>query len=96
MDAGHPAAISALRLVVNNHPGVMSHICGLFARRAFNLEGILVNPLDDGAVCAIWLFIKEDERMEQILRQVRKLHDVLDARVADLDEDAFSRLANCL
>ena len=30
-----------LELAVRNHPGVISHVCGLFARRAFNVEGIL-------------------------------------------------------
>jgi acetolactate synthase-1/3 small subunit len=34
-----------LELGVANHPGVMSHICGLFARRAFNVEGILCMPV---------------------------------------------------
>lgn len=34
-----------LELAVRNHPGVMSHVCGLFARRAFNVEGILCLPL---------------------------------------------------
>ena len=29
-----------LELTVRNHPGVMTHVCGLFARRAFNVEGI--------------------------------------------------------
>ena len=29
-------ATAVLRLRVRNHPGVMSHVCGLFARRAFN------------------------------------------------------------
>ncbi|MDF3008108.1 MAG: ilvN [Enterobacter kobei] len=28
-----------LELTVRNHPGVMTHVCGLFARRAFNVEG---------------------------------------------------------
>ncbi|EMK3758521.1 ACT domain-containing protein, partial [Providencia rettgeri] len=38
----HPIA---LELIVRNHPGVMSHICGLFARRAFNVDGILCMPI---------------------------------------------------
>ena len=37
-----------VRLLVRNHPGVMSHVSGLFARRAFNLEG--VHPHDAGTV----------------------------------------------
>lgn len=35
----------ALELIVRNHPGVMTHICGLFARRAFNVDGILCLPM---------------------------------------------------
>ncbi len=67
----------ALRLTVNNHPGVMSHVCGLFARRAFNVEAILCTPVNGGQVSRIWLLVAEDERLEQMVRQVRKLHDVL-------------------
>ncbi len=70
----------ALRLVVNNHPGVMSHVCGLFARRAFNVEAILCTPVNGGEVSRIWLLVVDDERLEQMVRQVRKLHDVLDVR----------------
>ncbi len=90
----HSGTCPALRLTVNNHPGVMSHVCGLFARRAFNLEGILVAPEGDGSTCAMWLMVNEDERMEQVMRQVRKLHDVLEARLAVVDPAAFSRMAH--
>ena len=38
-----------VKLTVNNHPGAMSHITGLFSRRGFNLEGILCAPVDGGA-----------------------------------------------
>ena len=37
--------IAILELEVDNHAGTMSHICGLFARRAFSLEGILCLPV---------------------------------------------------
>ncbi len=92
----HANSLVVLRLNVNNHPGVMSHVCGLFARRAFNLEGIVVTPVNGGETCAMWLMIKEDERMEQVLRQVRKLRDVLDVRVGNVDSGVFERLAGCL
>ena len=36
-----------LQLTVRNHPGVMTHVCGLFARRAFNVEGILCLPIQE-------------------------------------------------
>ncbi len=92
-ELNNSATLPALRLTVNNHPGVMSHVCGLFARRAFNLEAILVSPVGDGSTCTMWLMVNEDERMEQIVRQVGKLHDVLEARVAAVDAGIFPRLA---
>jgi len=36
-------------VIVRNHPGVMSHVCGLFARRAFNVEGIICLPMRDAS-----------------------------------------------
>jgi acetolactate synthase-1/3 small subunit len=56
----------------------MSHLCGLFARRAFNVEGILCVPLDDGASSAVLLLVADDQRNTQIVAQLRKLEDVLD------------------
>jgi acetolactate synthase-1/3 small subunit len=71
-----------LRLSVRNHPGVMSHVCGLFARRAFNVEGIVCTPVGDGATSVVLLLVKEDARLEQVLRQLRKLEDVREVAVA--------------
>ena len=88
--------MTALHLTVNNHPGVMSHICGLFARRAFNVEGILVAPVQDGATASVWLLVNEDERIEQVVRQVSKLHDVLDVRTSAIDSSVLDRLSSYL
>jgi acetolactate synthase-1/3 small subunit len=38
----------------------MSHICNLFARRAFNVEGILCMPVGSGETSRIWLLVFED------------------------------------
>ena len=65
-----------LRLRVRNHPGVMSHVCGLFARRAFNVEGIICLPVDDGTESAVLLLVHDDDRLEQLIRQLAKLEDV--------------------
>jgi acetolactate synthase-1/3 small subunit len=65
-----------LRLRVRNHPGVMSHVCGLFARRAFNVEGIICLPVDDGTESAVLLLVHDDDRLEQLTRQLAKLEDV--------------------
>jgi acetolactate synthase I/III small subunit len=71
---------TVLRLLVRNHPGVMSHICGLFARRGFNVEGILCVPLGGGTQSAVLLLVRDDERLEQLVRQLSKLEDVLEIR----------------
>jgi len=71
---------TVLRLLVRNHPGVMSHLCGLFARRAFNVEGILCVPLEDGERSAVLLLVADDQRNTQIVAQLRKLEDVVDVR----------------
>jgi len=95
-DPAASQALATLRLTVNNHPGVMSHVCGLFARRAYNLEGILVTPIRDGSTCAMWLMTTEDSRLDQVVRQVRKLHDILDVRVEETDKSIFERLSACM
>jgi len=69
-----------LELTVRNHPGVMSHICGLFARRAFNVEGILCLPLPQGDQSRIWLQVADDQRLEQMISQIDKLEDVVQIR----------------
>ncbi len=85
-----------LRLLVRNHPGVMSHVCGLFARRAFNVEGILCLPVGDGTRSAILLLVNEDERLEQVIRQLRKLEDVVAIERADAARGVFSAAARDL
>ena len=77
---------SPLRLRVRNHPGVMSHVCGLFARRAFNVAGIVCLPIGDAAHSVILLRVPDDARLEQVIAQLRKLEDVLAiARAPDAD-----------
>jgi len=83
-------ARTILRLLVRNHPGVMSHVCGLFARRGFNVEGILCLPVDDGTCSVILLVVNEEERLEQLIRQLRKLEDVLDTRRAPEAHEVFA------
>ena len=82
-----------LRLLVRNHPGVMSHVCGLFARRAFNVEGILCMPVSDGSRSVVLLLVHEDDRIEQVVRQLRKLEDVVEVGPLPGGHDAFETAA---
>ena len=82
-----------IELEVGNHPGVMSHITGLFSLRAFNIEGILCGPLDGGDRSRMFLLVNEDERLPQLVKQLRKLHDVFEVSERDdYDRSVFNRL----
>ncbi len=92
----HPSG-TVIELTVNNHPGVMSHITNLFARRAFNLEGILCGPIGDGRHSRMYLLVNDHAKLEQMLKQLAKLHDVLcvDERPG-ADQTLFRRLDRVL
>jgi acetolactate synthase-1/3 small subunit len=81
-----------LELTVNNHPGVMSHVCGLFSRRAFNMDGILCMPVNDGKVSRIWIRVDSNGQLEQIIKQLQKLEDVQDVNYHDTEHEVFVRL----
>lgn len=84
-----------LELVVRNHPGTMSHITGLFARRAFNLEAIVVVPLPGGETSRILLNMANEPKLEQVERQLAKLHDVISVcHRSDLAPEIFTQLLN--
>ena len=87
---------TVLRLIVRNHPGVMSHVCGLFARRAFNVEGIVCLPVADGTRSIILLVVVEDARLEQVIRQLEKLEDVLDVHRAPEARAAITAVSRWL
>ncbi|EPC7185883.1 acetolactate synthase 1 small subunit [Salmonella enterica] len=93
-----------LELTVRNHPGVMTHVCGLFARRAFNVEGILCLPIqgsdqsriwllvnDDQS--RIWLLVNDDQRLEQMISQIDKLEDVAKVVRNQSDPTMFNKIA---
>lgn len=67
-----------LKILVNNHPGVMSHVSGLFTRRAYNIDSIAVGVTDDEDVSSMIIVVKGDEQtVGQVKRQLMKLPDVL-------------------
>ena len=90
--AGNGRAHAVLELTVRNHPGVLAHVCGLFSRRVFNVEGILCMPVDNTNQSRIWLLVDEDQRLEQMMKQLLKLEDVLDVRRHGADHNVFLQL----
>jgi len=85
-------ARTVLELDVNNHAGVMSHVVGMFSRRAYNVEGILCMPVGNGDTSRIWLMVNEDARLEQMVKQIEKLEDVLAVRRHGAEHQVFERL----
>lgn len=87
---------TVLELDVNNHAGVMSHVVGLFSRRAYNVEGILCMPVTggnaNGEVSRIWLTVNEDARLDQMVKQLEKLEDVRTVRRHGAEHEVFERL----
>ena len=83
---------AVLEIDVNNHTGVMSHVAGLFSRRACNIEAILCMPVGNGATSRIWLLLNADERLEQMIKQAAKLEDVYEVRRHGADHGVFKDL----
>ena len=70
-----------IELTVRNHPGVMSHIAGLFSRKVYNIEGILCTKLKNNEQSRIYLMVENNERLELMIKRAKKLEDVLDASI---------------
>jgi len=87
-----PISNTILELTVNNHPGVMMHVCSLFARRVFNVDGIICIPTRDEQRSRIWLRVREDRRLEQVLKQLAKLEDVIEVRRHAASHAAFEKI----
>ena len=87
---------AVLRLIVRNHPGVMSHVCGLFSRRSFNLDGIICVPVGDASRSEMLLMVKDDARLRQLILQLQKLQDVIEVHPAPAMRAAFDNVAGLL
>lgn len=78
-------------LLVDNTPGVLSRIAGLFSRRGFSIDSITAGVTADSRFTRITVVASGDERiLSQIEKQVRKLEDVLEIKLLN-DEEAVYR-----
>ncbi len=67
-----------LSVLVNNQPGVLARIAGLFSRRGFNIESLAVGPTELASRSHMVIVVNvDDQPLEQITRQLNKLIDVL-------------------
>ncbi|MDD4363881.1 MAG: acetolactate synthase small subunit [Atribacterota bacterium] len=72
-----------IAILVENQPGVMSRVAGLFTRRGFNIESIAVGHSETPGISRMTIITHGDEKiLEQITKQLNKLIDVI--RVRDI------------
>jgi acetolactate synthase I/III small subunit len=76
-----------LSVLVNDHPGVLSRVAGLFTRRGFNIASISVGASETPEVSRITIVADADEdTLEQITKQLHKLIDVI--KIQDITAEA--------
>ncbi|OUR79777.1 acetolactate synthase small subunit [Colwellia psychrerythraea] len=74
-----------LAILMENEPGSLSRIVGLFSQRAFNIESLTVAPTDDNSLSRMTIATKGDDKvLEQIVKQVNKLIDVI--KITDITD----------
>ncbi len=83
-----------LSILVENKPGVLTRVAGLFARRAFNIDTLAVGPTDDETISRITLTLDGAVHpIDQVTKQLHKLVNVLKIRDLEPDETLARELA---
>lgn len=80
-------------LIVDNNPGVLSRISGLFSRRWYSIDSITAGLTADPRFTRITIVASGDELiLSQIEKQVRKLEDIVEIKVLDPSESVYREL----
>jgi acetolactate synthase-1/3 small subunit len=75
-----------LAVLVENKPGVLTRVAGLFSRRGFNIESLAVGVTENADTSRITIVVSGDDHvLEQVEKQLNKLIDVI--RVSDIPPD---------
>ncbi len=75
-----------LSVLVENKPGVLARVAGLFSRRGFNIESLAVGPTEVDEVSRMTIVVDAaDTALEQVTKQLNKLIHVL--KIVELDRD---------
>ena len=73
-----------LAVLVENQPGVLSKVSGLFSRRGFNIDSLAVGTTEDPAVSRMTIVVDGDEYIvEQVEKQLNKLIPVIKVKVLE-------------
>jgi acetolactate synthase-1/3 small subunit len=83
-----------LSSLVENKPGVLFRVTNLFRARNFNIESITVGSTEIPDLSRMTITTKSDERtVDQLVKQLRKLIDVVEVTVLDKDRTVYRELA---
>jgi len=83
-----------LSVLVSNHSGVLSRVAGLFSRRGFNIDSLSVGETENPEVSRMTLVAHGDDLIiDQITKQLDKLHDVLYIKELDPEYSVYKELA---
>lgn len=83
-----------LSVLVENHPGVLSRVAGLFSRRGFNIDSLAVGTTENPEVSRITIVLDGDEYViEQVSKQLNKLIDVIKIKRLDKSDSVSRELA---
>ena len=73
-----------LSVLVENKPGVLARVAGLFSRRGFNIESLAVGPTEHSEVSRMTIVVTvEESPLEQVTKQLNKLVEVI--KIVELD-----------
>lgn len=79
-----------LSVLVENKPGVLTRVAGLFARRAFNIHSLAVGPTEHDEISRITVVVDVEARpLEQVTKQLNKLVNVI--KIVELEDDSSVR-----
>ena len=83
-----------ISLLVENKPGVLARIAGLFARRGFNIDTLAVGPTDDPDISRITLTLDGAVHpIDQVTKQLHKLVNVIKIRDMEPDQTVSREMA---
>src|SRR6202012_3224727 len=75
-----------LSVLVENKPGVLVRISGLFSRRGFNIDSLAVGPTEQEEISRMTIVLNCDEHpLEQVTKQLNKLINVL--KIVELEQE---------
>ncbi len=76
-----------LSVLVENKPGVLTRVAGLFSRRGFNIDSLAVGPTEHPEVSRMTIVVSvEGSPLEQVTKQLNKLVEVI--KIVELDSSA--------